>query len=50
MQLLRSELQLLSAWRRDRVAGARGFDLVTLGSFGVPPFEVGVDGSVFCRD
>jgi hypothetical protein len=22
---------------------------VTLGSFGIPPFEVGVDGSVFCR-
>src|SRR6266478_4136342 len=22
---------------------------MTIGSFGVPPFEVGVDGSVFCR-
>src|SRR6266404_2151788 len=33
----------------DRVARARDFDLVTLGSFGVPPFEVRVDGSVFCR-
>src|SRR6266481_1928635 len=33
----------------DRVARALDFDLVTLGSFGVPPFEVRVDGSVFCR-
>src|SRR5213594_287543 len=33
----------------NSVTGARDFDLVTLCSFGVPPFEVGVDGSVFCR-
>ena len=31
------------------MAGAWDFDLVALGSFGIPPFEVGVDGSVFCR-
>src|SRR4029077_13153578 len=30
-------------------AGACDFDLVTLGSLGIPAFEVGVDGSVFCR-
>src|SRR5438552_4654071 len=34
----------------NSVTGARDFDLVTLGSFGIPPFEIGVDGSVFCRD
>jgi hypothetical protein len=34
----------------DRVTGAWDFDLMALGSFGVPPFEVRVDGSVFCRD
>src|SRR6267143_7291103 len=33
----------------DRVTRPRDFDLVTLGSFGVPPFEVRVDGSVLCR-
>src|SRR5438128_2210272 len=33
----------------DRVTGARDFDRVALGSCGVPPFEVGVDGSVFRR-
>src|SRR6266566_2868656 len=33
----------------NRVTGARDFDLVALGSCGIPPFEVGVDGSVFCR-
>src|SRR2546425_4198404 len=33
----------------DRVAGARDFDRVALGSCGVPPFEVGIDGSVFRR-
>src|SRR6266478_1511462 len=32
------------------MAGAWDFDLMTLGSFGVPPFEVRVDGSVLCRD
>src|SRR6266567_7932184 len=31
------------------MTSACDFDLVTLRSFGVPPFEVGVDGSVFCR-
>src|SRR5258708_28612281 len=30
----------------DRVAGARNFDLMAVGSRGVPAFEVGVDGSV----
>src|SRR6267143_701285 len=33
----------------DRVAGARDFDLVAVGSCGIPAFEVGVNGSVFCR-
>jgi hypothetical protein len=33
----------------DRVAGTWDFDLVTVGSCGIPAFEVGVDGSVFCR-
>src|SRR5207253_10332808 len=33
----------------DRVTGAFDFDLMTLRSCGIPPFEVGVDGSVFCR-
>src|SRR5712671_3529818 len=33
----------------DRMAGACYFDCVTLGSFGVPPFEVRVDGPVLCR-
>src|SRR6266446_1544350 len=33
----------------NSVTGARDFDLVTLGSFGIPTFEVRVDGSVFCR-
>ena len=32
------------------MTGARDFDLVALGSSGIPPFEVGIDGSVFCRD
>src|SRR5437879_5044551 len=32
------------------MTGARDFDLVTVGSFGIPPFEVGVDRSVFCCD
>src|SRR6266487_2734931 len=31
------------------MTSACDFDLVTLRSFGIPPFEVGVDGSVFCR-
>jgi hypothetical protein len=31
------------------VAGAWDFDLVAFGSCGVPPFEVGIDGSVFSR-
>src|SRR5882757_3545062 len=33
----------------DRVAGAWDFDLVTAGSYGIPAFEVGVDGSVCSR-
>jgi hypothetical protein len=33
----------------DRVTGAWDFDLAALGSCGIPPFEVGVDGSVLCR-
>src|ERR1700675_4128430 len=33
----------------DRVAGAGDFDLVTVGSCGIPAFEVWVDGPVFCR-
>jgi len=32
----------------DRVTGAGDFDLVGVGSCGIPPFEVRVDGSVFC--
>ena len=31
------------------MAGACDFDRVALGSLGIPPFEVGVDGSVFRR-
>src|SRR5882672_9095639 len=31
------------------MTGARDFDRVALGSCGVPPFEIGVDGSVFRR-
>src|SRR6266487_6620016 len=31
------------------MTSACDFHLVTLSSFGIPPFEVGVDGSVFCR-
>src|SRR5260370_3597034 len=33
----------------DRGAGARDFDLVAVGSCGIPAFEVRVNGSVFCR-
>src|SRR5262245_14101222 len=33
----------------DRVTGAWDFDLAALGSCSIPPFEVGVDGSVLCR-
>ena len=32
----------------DRVTGAGDFDLVGVGSCGIPPFDVRVDGSVFC--
>src|SRR6266478_7874553 len=32
------------------MAGAWDFDRVALGSCGVPPFEIRVDGSVLCRD
>lgn len=32
----------------DCVAGAGDFDFVALGSRGVPAFEFGVDGSIFC--
>src|SRR6266568_2546437 len=31
------------------MTSACDFDLVTLRSLGIPAFEVGVDGSVFCR-
>jgi len=31
------------------VAGARDFDRLTVRSFGIPAFEIGVDGSVCCR-
>ena len=30
----------------DRMTGARDFDLVAVGSFGIPPFQVRMDGSV----
>src|SRR6266481_5971506 len=40
---------LLRSGDVDRVAGACDFDLVAVGSCGIPPFEVGVDGSVLCR-
>src|SRR5258705_599390 len=33
----------------DRVTGTWDFDLVAVGSCGIPPFEVGIDGPVFCR-
>src|SRR5712671_5837777 len=33
----------------DRVAGAGDFDLVAVGSCGIPPFEIGIDGSVRSR-
>src|SRR5439155_3683147 len=32
----------------DRVASARDFDLVAVGSCGIPPLKVRVDSSVFC--
>jgi hypothetical protein len=32
----------------DRVTGAGDFDLVAVGSCGIPPFEIGIDGSVCC--
>src|SRR5258705_3632785 len=33
----------------DRVTGTWDFDLVAVGSCGIPPFKLGVDGPVFCR-
>ena len=33
----------------DRVTGAGDFDLVAVGSCGIPPFEIGIDGSVRSR-
>src|SRR6266851_5629994 len=33
----------------DRVAGAWDFDLVAVGSCGIPPFQVRFDGSICCR-
>jgi len=33
----------------NRVAGVCDFDRVAVGSLGIPPFEVGVDGSVSSR-
>jgi len=33
----------------DRVTRPRDFDLMALRSFGVPPFEVRIDGSIFRR-
>src|SRR5258708_3816300 len=33
----------------DRMAGAEDFDLVAVGSCGIPPFEIGIDGSVRSR-
>src|SRR6202158_3103551 len=33
----------------DRVAGAGDFDLVAVGSYRIPAFEVGVDSSICCR-
>src|SRR6266851_4511092 len=32
----------------DQVTGASGFNRVAASSCGIPPFEIGVDGSVFC--
>src|SRR6202040_1558124 len=34
----------------DRVTSTRNFDLVTVGSCGIPAFEFRVDGPVCCRD
>src|SRR4051812_5597807 len=38
-------------WPRDvdRVTGARDFDFVALGSLGIPPLQVWIDGSVISR-
>src|SRR5438132_7923194 len=49
MQLLRSELQLPSAWTRRPSDWRLRLRPVAVGSGGIPPFEVGVDGAVFCR-
>src|SRR6266852_1379354 len=40
---------LLRSGDVDRVAGAGDFDLVAVGSCGIPPFEIGIDGSVRSR-
>src|SRR6266403_4803044 len=34
----------------NSVTGARDFDFMALGSLGIPPLQVGIDGSIFCRD
>jgi len=34
----------------DDVARAFDFDFAAFGARGIPPFEIGVDGSVFCRN
>src|SRR5437764_11798236 len=34
----------------DRVTGAGDFDRLAVGSCGIPPFEIGIDSSVFCCD
>src|SRR5207253_5549602 len=33
----------------NSVTGARDFDLMAIGSLGIPPLQVGIDGSIFRR-
>src|SRR6266487_6841014 len=33
----------------NSMTGARDFDLMALGSLGIPPLQVGIDGSIFRR-
>ena len=47
--LLDQSGNLLRARGVDRVAGIRDFERAAVGPDGIPPFEVGVDGSVFRR-
>ena len=49
--VLHSQLHLQSPWdvRRRLMAGACDFNLVALGSLGIPSLQVGVDGSIFRR-